>query len=79
MRHLLVKLIETYQATLSPDHGWLKAKYPYGYCRYSPSCSEYGKQAILKKGVLAGSFLAIYRVARCNPWSAGGIDEVRVN
>jgi len=77
MKYLLVKIIELYQKTLSPDTGWFSYKYPAGYCKYTPHCSEYSKQAIQKYGALKGSGLAIWRVLRCNPWSKGGTDEVR--
>lgn len=68
-------LIRLYQKTLSPDHGLLKRLFPNGYCRFYPSCSEYGYQAIHKYGLLKGTVKAIYRVIRCNPWSNGGEDH----
>lgn len=77
MKYLLIKIIELYQKTLSPDDGWFKHKYPGGYCKYVPHCSEYAKQAIVKYGALVGSFLGLWRVLRCNPWSRGGLDEVK--
>ena len=77
MKYLLIKIIELYQKTLSPDTGWVSYKYPAGDCKYTPHCSEYGKQAIMKYGAVKGSGLAIWRVLRCNPWSTGGTDEVR--
>lgn len=43
-------------------------------CRYSPTCSEYARLAILKHGVLRGVALAAWRLARCQPAAAGGID-----
>jgi putative membrane protein insertion efficiency factor len=46
-------------------------------CRYHPSCSEYAVQAILKYGVLKGSFMGAWRIMRCNPFSKGGFDPVR--
>jgi putative membrane protein insertion efficiency factor len=76
MKNFLIKLIELYQRTLSPDHGWFKSKYPAGYCKFTPTCSEYGKLAILKHGSIKGSALALWRVLRCNPWSKGGVDQV---
>ncbi len=76
MKHLLASLIRLYQATLSPDHGWNKARYPHGYCRFYPTCSEYGRQAILRHGALRGSWLALRRIIRCHPWSRGGVDLV---
>jgi putative membrane protein insertion efficiency factor len=47
-----------------------------GQCRFYPSCSHYAEQAIRTRGALRGSFLAAWRVLRCQPFSRGGIDEV---
>jgi len=70
MIKLLIILIELYQKYFSPDHSQRgKQKYPLGYCRFSPSCSEYAKQALKHFGLFKGSFLAIIRVLRCNPFS----------
>ncbi len=68
-------LIRIYQKTLSPDHGPLKHLFPHGYCRFYPSCSEYGYQAIKKYGLIKGGIKAIWRIIRCNPWSDGGEDQ----
>lgn len=69
-------VIRVYQLLVSFDHGLLKFFYPNGYCRYYPTCSEYGYQAIERFGVIKGTFLAMKRVLSCHPWAAGGIDEV---
>lgn len=45
-------------------------------CRFTPTCSEYARQAILKHGPLRGSWLAIKRILRCNPWGGSGYDPV---
>jgi putative membrane protein insertion efficiency factor len=45
-------------------------------CRFHPTCSEYAAQAVENHGVLKGSALAVFRLLRCNPWSAGGFDPV---
>lgn len=77
-RKIMVKLIEIYQKTVSPDHGgFLKIFYPHGYCRFTPSCSEYSKQAFLKYGFLKGLLKSIWRILRCNPWNKGGSDPVQ--
>ncbi|MBQ9438198.1 MAG: membrane protein insertion efficiency factor YidD [Lachnospiraceae bacterium] len=68
MKKILVKGIEFYQHWISPMKGVR--------CPYYPSCSEYGKEAILKHGALRGSALAAWRVLRCNPLSKGGVDLV---
>lgn len=75
-RRILAAMIVVYQNTLSPDHAfWVKAVFPYGYCKFHPSCSEYARAAILRDGVIFGSIKSISRVFRCNPWSRGGVDE----
>lgn len=43
-------------------------------CRFYPTCSEYGLQAIAHCGLIRGSLLAAWRLLRCNPFSAGGYD-----
>jgi putative membrane protein insertion efficiency factor len=43
-------------------------------CKYHPSCSQYASDAIRKYGLLRGSAKAAWRLARCNPWSHGGVD-----
>jgi hypothetical protein len=68
-RLLLLGLIRLYQMTLS------KAMPP-NTCRFYPSCSHYGYQAIYKYGVLKGSAMATKRVLRCNPFNPGGYDPV---
>ena len=75
LKFFLIKIIVLYQKTLSPDHGLLRVRYENGFCKYYPSCSEYAKQSILKKGAIKGSFKSIFRVIRCNPFTLGGIDN----
>lgn len=67
--------IRLYQHTISPDHGPIKHLFPNGYCRFYPSCSEYGYQSIQKKGLVAGGIKTIWRILRCNPWNPGGVDN----
>lgn len=47
-----------------------------GSCRYWPSCSQYGMQAIARHGALKGGWLTLWRVLRCNPWGGWGWDPV---
>lgn len=75
LREIAILPLRVYQKTLSFDHGPLKFLYPHGYCCYYPSCSEYTIQALLKYGVFVGIFKGIWRILRCHPWSAGGVDE----
>lgn len=45
-------------------------------CRYAPTCSHYALEALEIHGVFKGTLLGAWRVLRCNPWSAGGVDRV---
>lgn len=76
-RYGMIGLVKIYQKTLSPDHGFLKVLFPYGCCRFQPTCSEYAVQALKKYGLVRGSIKSIWRVLRCNPCSRGGKDPVR--
>ncbi|MFZ5392114.1 MAG: membrane protein insertion efficiency factor YidD [Patescibacteria group bacterium] len=69
--------IKIYQKTISLDHGWFSQLFPYGFCRFQPTCSHYGYSAIKKYGIIKGSFLSLYRIARCNPFSKGGFDPLK--
>jgi len=77
MKKILIFFITIYQKILSPDHGWFSVRFPGGFCKYHPDCSEYCKQAIDKKGAIKGLALGTWRVLRCNPWSAGGEDPIK--
>lgn len=76
-RYLVVMIIKLYQKTLSFDHGPLKYMYPHGFCRFYPTCSEYGIQAFTKYGIFKGTYLTIKRVLRCNPFNKGGYDPLK--
>jgi len=69
-RWIILALIRLYQNTFS--HAL-----PPNTCRFYPSCSHYGYQAVYKYGALRGSFMAIKRVLRCNPFNPGGFDPVK--
>ncbi|MBU0597047.1 membrane protein insertion efficiency factor YidD [Patescibacteria group bacterium] len=74
-RQLVLFFIYLYQKLFSPDHSfWSKKIYHNGYCKYYPSCSEYSRQIIKKRGILVGIPKSLWRVLRCNPWSNGGVD-----
>lgn len=76
-RMLIVLLIKIYQKTLSLDHGPLKFLHPHGYCRFYPTCSQYGIDAISKYGIFKGGIKTTWRILRCNPWNKGGYDPVK--
>ena len=46
-------------------------------CRFEPTCSHYAEEAVLVHGPVRGTWLALRRLARCNPWNHGGYDPVR--
>jgi putative membrane protein insertion efficiency factor len=75
MRKLILFLITIYQRIFSPDKGIFKRQYQ--GCRFYPSCSEYAKQAIEKRGIIRGIWLGSKRILRCHPWSEGGVDMIR--
>lgn len=69
MKKLFVALINFYQKHMSP----FILRPP---CIYTPSCSEYTKQAIEKYGALKGAWMGFKRIMRCNPFAKGGYDPV---
>ena len=76
-RLIVIYLIKIYQKTLSFDHGFFRFLYPYGYCRFKPTCSEYAISAVEKYGIFKGGLIAMYRVLRCNPFNDGGYDPLK--
>lgn len=68
MKRLLLGAIRFYRAAISP-------KKP-AMCRYIPTCSEYGLEAVERFGAFKGGLLTLFRILRCNPWSRGGYDPV---
>ncbi|MCQ2320432.1 MAG: membrane protein insertion efficiency factor YidD [Bacteroidales bacterium] len=64
----MIFLIRVYQVTLSPYIG--------KSCRYTPTCSNYGIEAIQKYGAIKGGWLTLKRVLSCNPWGGSGYDPV---
>ena len=69
MKIILIRLIEIYRKYISI------LKRP--SCRFYPTCSQYAIDAIKKYGAVKGSFMAIWRIIRCNPFNKGGYDPVK--
>jgi putative membrane protein insertion efficiency factor len=65
---LFIILIRFYQYGISP--------YTPASCRYTPTCSNYGVEAIQKYGPFKGGLLAIKRFLSCHPWGGSGYDPV---
>jgi putative membrane protein insertion efficiency factor len=68
LSYLFIGLIKIYQYTISPLLG--------ASCRYQPTCSQYGIEALKKHGFFNGSYLTIKRVLSCHPWGGHGHDPV---
>ncbi len=68
MKKLLLGIIRFYRKYISPMTP--------STCKYIPTCSEYGLEAVERFGALKGGALTVWRILRCNPWSKGGYDPV---
>ena len=68
MKRVLLAALRAYQYLLRPLLG--------ANCRFYPSCSDYAREAIERHGALRGTWLAVRRVGRCQPWHPGGYDPV---
>ena len=68
VREVWLAPLHLYRRVISPLFG--------AHCRYHPTCSEYAVEAVREYGLIRGTVLAAWRVMRCNPWSAGGVDPV---
>ena len=66
--YIFIFIIRVYQYGISP--------FLMSSCRYTPSCSTYGVEAIQRHGAFLGGFLTIKRVISCNPWGGSGHDPV---
>lgn len=68
MRRTALGVLWFYKAAVSP--------YLPSVCRFTPTCSEYAKEAVARHGTLRGSWLTLRRLSRCHPFHAGGYDPV---
>ena len=67
-RNLVIAVLKVYRVTISPLYG--------DVCKFYPSCSRYGLEAITEHGLIRGSGLTLRRLGRCHPWALGGVDDV---
>lgn len=67
-QNIFIALLKAYRTVISPLYG--------NVCRYYPSCSAYGLEAITTHGAISGLSLTVRRILRCTPWATGGIDPV---
>ncbi|NTW24263.1 MAG: membrane protein insertion efficiency factor YidD [Lentimicrobium sp.] len=68
LANIMIGLIKLYQGAISP--------YLPPSCRYTPTCSAYGVEALKKHGPFKGGWLTIKRVLSCHPWGGSGYDPV---
>ena len=68
MRSIANALIRAYKLGISPFIPMA--------CRFTPTCSEYAQEAILKYGVIKGGYLGLKRILRCHPWGGHGHDPL---
>lgn len=68
LRHIVLLPVYLYRYSISP-------LIPPG-CRYTPTCSQYTVEAVLKHGILKGGWLSIKRILSCHPWGGSGYDPV---
>ncbi|RLQ97847.1 membrane protein insertion efficiency factor YidD [Falsibacillus albus] len=68
LKYIFIKLIRVYQKFISP------IKPP--SCRFYPTCSHYGLEAVQRFGAIKGGWLAIKRISKCHPMHPGGFDDV---
>jgi uncharacterized protein len=71
MKYVLMGLIRLYQIVLSPLVNWRGP-----VCKYHPSCSHFGYEAVKTHGAFKGGGMTAWRVLRCNPFGSGGYDPV---
>jgi len=69
MKRIVILIIRAYQRLISP-------LFPPA-CRFTPTCSEYAKEAVMKHGVFRGGLMAAKRIGRCHPFHPGGYDPVK--
>ena len=62
---IIIKIYQTLISPLLPST-----------CRFSPTCSEYSKQSLIKHGLIKGIILSVKRILKCNPWGGNGYDPV---
>lgn len=68
IRHLFLIPVYIYKYSISP------LKQP--SCRYTPTCSQYAIEAVMKHGILKGGWLSVRRILSCHPWGGSGYDPV---
>ena len=68
IRHIILLPVYLYRYSISP---LMPAR-----CRYTPTCSQYTVEAVMKQGIFKGGWMSIKRIVSCNPWGGHGYDPV---
>ena len=74
-QRLLAAIRTAFLSPLLAYRRWVSPLVP-ARCKYHPTCSAYAVEAVRELGIIRGTILACWRLARCNPWSHGGVDEL---
>jgi len=69
MKYLVLDFLRLYKMFLSP---FLPPS-----CRFTPTCSDYAREAVEKYGAIGGTWLSFKRILRCQPFCKGGYDPVK--
>ncbi|MDO5713932.1 MAG: membrane protein insertion efficiency factor YidD [Tissierellia bacterium] len=70
MKYIMLLIIKFYQKVIS------KYLLPGAHCRFTPTCSEYARQAYIKYGFFKGTYLTVRRILKCHPFHEGGYDPL---
>ena len=68
LRHIFLLPVYFYRSCISP--------FTAPSCRYTPTCSQYMVEAVMKHGIIKGGWMGIKRIMRCHPWGGSGYDPV---
>jgi putative component of membrane protein insertase Oxa1/YidC/SpoIIIJ protein YidD len=72
-----VLLLRLYQQTLSPDHGLVRHLYPHGFCRHSPTCSEFAIKELRTSLFPTACLRIAQRIFSCHPWKEPSDERLR--
>jgi len=78
MIKIMISIVRFYKVVSTAFRQYQFPLFFYSDCKFQPTCSDYAIQAILTHGAVKGSVMSLNRILRCNPWSKGGIDNLKL-